>query len=51
VPRTKAAIVKALAGRHPKPDVKGAIARLVVLGRLDLQGSRYFLPAPASEPG
>jgi hypothetical protein len=37
--------------RHPKPDVKRAIARLSVLGRLDLQGSRYTLPAAKAEQG
>jgi hypothetical protein len=43
VPRTEAAIVKALAGRHSKQDVKPALARLNVLGRIDLKGSRYTL--------
>jgi hypothetical protein len=51
VPRTEAAIVKALAGRHPKQDVKRALARLNVLGRIDLKGSRYVLAAPAPEQG
>jgi hypothetical protein len=51
VPRAEAAIVEALADRHPKPDVKSAIARLAVLGRLDLQGSRYTLAAAKAEPG
>ena len=51
VPRNTAAIVAALADRHPKPDVKRAIARLSVLGRLDLQGSRYTLPAAEAEQG
>ena len=49
VPRNTATIVKALAEQHPKPDVKRAIARLSVIGRLDLQGSRYTLPAPEAE--
>ena len=51
VPRNTATIVKALADRRPKPDVKRAIARLAVLGRLDLQGSRYTLPAAEAEQG
>jgi hypothetical protein len=51
VPRTEATIVKALAGRHPKPDVKRAIARLAVLGRLDRQGSRYTLAVDETGQG
>ena len=51
VPRNTAAIVAALAERHAKPDVKRAIARLAVLGQLDLRGSRYTLPAPGAEQG
>ena len=49
VPRTEAAIVAALADRHPKDDVKLAVMRLDVVGRLDLQGSRYTLPTAAAE--
>jgi hypothetical protein len=50
VPRTEAAIVKALAGRHPRQDVKLALARLNVLGQIDLQGGRYVLAsAPEAE--
>ena len=45
VPRNTATIVAALLDRHAKEDVKRAIARLSVLGQLDLQGSRYTLPA------
>jgi hypothetical protein len=51
VPRSEAAIVRALANRHPKQDVKRALARLDVLGQLDLQGSRYVLAAPEAEQG
>jgi hypothetical protein len=51
VPRAEAAIVTALAGRYPKNEVKRAIARLSVTGRLDLQGSRYTLPASEAEQG
>jgi hypothetical protein len=49
--RTRGAILAALADRHPKQDVKRAIARLSILGQLDLQGSRYTLPAPEAEQG
>jgi hypothetical protein len=51
VPRNRAAIVAALEGRHAKPDVKRALARLAVIGQPDLQGSRYTLPAPEAEQG
>jgi hypothetical protein len=51
VPRTEAAIVAALAGRHPKDDVTLTVMRLDVVGRLDLQGGRYTLPAAEAEPG
>jgi hypothetical protein len=51
VPRSEAVIVKALAGRHPKQDVKPALARLNVLGQIDLRGSRYVLAAPETEQG
>jgi hypothetical protein len=51
VPRAEAAIVAALADRHPKDDVKLTVMRLDVVGRLDLQGGRYTLPAAEAEPG
>ena len=51
VPRNKAAIVAALTDRHPKPDVKRALARPSVLGRLDQRGSRYTLPAAEADQG
>ena len=44
VPRAEAAIVAALADRHPKDDVRRTLMRLDVVGRLDLQGGRYTLP-------
>jgi hypothetical protein len=50
VPRTEAAIVKALAGRHSKQGVKPALARLNVLGQIDLQGSKYVLAEPETVP-
>jgi hypothetical protein len=44
VPRTMGTIITALAGRHPKDDVRRTLMRLAVLGRLAMQGSRYTLP-------
>jgi len=41
VPRTKAAIVAALAGRHAAEDVDLALVRLAVTGRLVEAGGRY----------
>jgi len=46
-PRTKAAITKALAGRHAEDDVALALIRLAVTGRVEDTGGRYTL---ASEP-
>ena len=51
VPRAEAAIIAALADRHPKDDVTLTLMRLDVVGRLDLQGSRYTLPAAEAEQG
>ena len=48
-PRTEAAIVAALAGRYARDDVRLTLMRLDVVGRLDLQGSRYTLPAAEAE--
>ncbi len=45
-PRTKAAIVEALAGRHDRQDVVHALIRLTVTGRVEESGGRYA-PAPA----
>jgi hypothetical protein len=45
VPRTEAEIITALGGQHPGKDVRLTLMRLDVLGRLDLQGRRYALPA------
>src|SRR6476469_9564426 len=41
VPRTKAAIVEALAGRHAEADVTLALVRLAVTGRVEEEGGRY----------
>jgi hypothetical protein len=45
VPRTKAAIVEALAGRHDKQDVVHALIRLAVTDRVEESGGRYALAA------
>ena len=50
VPRTKAAIVAALAGRHAEADVTLALVRLAVTGEVEQTGSRYTLGA-AGEDG
>ena len=51
VPRAEAAIVAALADRHPQDEVTLTVMRLDVVGRLDLQGGRYTLSAVEAEPG
>jgi hypothetical protein len=43
VPRTKPAIVEALAGRHDRQDVVHALIRLAVTGRVEDTGGRYAL--------
>ena len=51
MPRTKAAVVAALAGRHDKRDVMSALVRLSVTGEVVEAGSRYTLePAGGSGP-
>ena len=49
VPRTRPAIVEALAGRHGKQDVTHALIRLAVTGRVVETGGRYT-PGTAPEP-
>jgi hypothetical protein len=51
VPRTRATIIAALVGRHPKDDVRRTVMRLAVTEQLAMQGSRYTLPAPEREQG
>jgi hypothetical protein len=46
-PRTKAAIVEALAGRHDKQDVVHALMRLAVTGQVEDTGGRYRLASDA----
>ena len=43
VPRTRPAIVAALAGRHDKQDVAHALIRLAVTGQVGETGGRYAL--------
>ena len=50
VPRTKAAIVAALAGRHAEADVTLALVRLAVTGEVEQTGGKYAL-GPAGEDG
>ena len=45
VPRTKAIIVEALAGRHGKDDVVHTLIRLAVTGQVVETGGRYILAA------
>jgi hypothetical protein len=45
VPRPKAAIVAALAGRHDKQDVVHALVRLAVTGRVEDTGGKCTLAA------
>ena len=47
-PRSKAAIVEALAGRHARDDVLHTLIRLAVTGQVVETGGRYILAA--SEP-
>jgi hypothetical protein len=52
VPRTKPAIVGALAGRHDKQDVVHALIRLAVTGQVEESGGRYALaPEPVPDAG
>ena len=49
VPRSKPAIVAALAGRHARDDVVHTLIRLAVTGQVVETGGRYTL-ATAPEP-
>ena len=54
VPRTKPAIVAALAGRHAEDDVALALVRLAVTGEVEETGGKYALgtgDGPEAEPG
>ena len=50
VPRTKAAVVAALAGRHDKRDVMSALVRLSVTGEVVEAGSKYTLATGDAGP-
>ncbi len=47
VPRTKAAIAEALAGRHDREDVALAVIRLAVTGRVVEEANGKYLLAEA----
>jgi hypothetical protein len=49
LPRTKHAIVAALAGRHGKQDVIHALIRLAITGQAEEKSGRYAL-APVPVP-
>ena len=49
VPRPKAAIVEALAGRHDRQDVLHTLIRLSVTGEVSEAGGKYTL-GTSSEP-
>ena len=51
VPRAKAAIVAALAGRHDKRDVVSALVRLSVTGEVVEAGSKYTLGLAGGDDG
>jgi hypothetical protein len=51
VPRSKATIAAALAGRHPKDDIRRTLMRLAVLERLVETGGKYTLPVAKAEQG
>ena len=50
VPRSRRAIVAALADRHPRDEVARTLMRLAVTGRLAEAGGKYT-PAGAGEAG
>jgi hypothetical protein len=51
VPRTRAAIVAALAGRHEAEDVTLALIRLAVTERVVEADGRYTLGTGEAQPG
>jgi hypothetical protein len=50
VPRSRRAIVAALADRHPRDEVTRTLMRLAVTDRLAEAGGKYTLP-PAGDAG
>ncbi len=51
VPRSRRAIVAALADRHPKDEVARTLMRLAVTGRLAEVGGKYTLPGMEAAGG
>jgi hypothetical protein len=49
VPRSRHAILAALAGRHPRDDVRRTLMRLAVTEQLVETGGKYTLPPPGPE--
>ena len=45
MPRTKPAIIEAMAGRHGKQDVAHVLIRLTLTERVEETGGRYVLAA------
>jgi hypothetical protein len=50
-PRSRAAIVAALADRHPKDDVRRTLMRLAVTEQLVEKDGKYTLPVAKAEQG
>ena len=51
VPAAGHAILAALAGRHPRDDVRRTLMRLAVTEQLVEKGGKYTLPAAEAEQG
>jgi hypothetical protein len=49
--RSRATIIAALAGRHPKDDVRRTLMRLAVTEQLVEKGGKYVLVTPEAEQG
>ena len=49
VPRTRGAILAALAGRHPRDDIKRTLMRLAITEQLVETGGKYTVPVPETE--
>jgi hypothetical protein len=51
MPRTRGTILAALAGRHPKDDVRRTLMRLAVAEQLIEKSGKYTLPPPGLVQG
>jgi hypothetical protein len=51
VPRSRQAIMAALADRHPRDDIRRTLMRLAVTEQLLETSGKYTLPAPGTDPG